>query len=302
MQNIEHILKTRIENDETNTFVVIVPTDSARLKRQRELIDYHQNKAVANLQVYTSRSFVQRLYNQAHPSKHSISSGLQNLWLHEITYQRSNNGDAYPYKSFRPNENDSVPDSTLSFIENTINRLRERGETTQSIIDTTNRLTEQSDSVADNSTRADLIHIYENYEARLEDPWIDEQGKRFYLANNFNPRFMTSAFPQIDLVVVEGFTVLSKADTEILTRIAEMHDIKMCFRTDCLEGNEDLYKNITDLVSQFRTANAAIDPDYERDTDRHQHFAENLFRADTVPLNPNHNSDDASQDYSPETR
>ena len=153
MQNIEHILKTRIENDETNTFVVIVPTDSARLKRQRELIDYHRNKAVANLQVYTSRSFVQTLYDRAHPSKHSISPGLQNLWLHEITYQRSNIGDAYPYKSFRPNENDSVPDSTLSLIEDTINRLRERGETTQSITDTMNLFTEQSDIVADNSTK-----------------------------------------------------------------------------------------------------------------------------------------------------
>ena len=295
MRDIEHILKTRIEKDETNTFVVIVPTDSARLKRQRELIDYHQNKAVADLQVYTRGNFVQRLYNRAHPSKHSISPGLQNLWLHEITYQRSNNGDAYPYKSFRPNENDSVPDSTLSLIENTINRLRERGETTQSITDTMNLLTEQSDSVADNSTKADLIHIYENYEVRLEDRWIDEQGKRFYLANNFNPRYMRSAFPRVNLVVVEGFTVLSKADIEILTRIAEMHGIKMWFRTDYLEGNDDLYKNITNLVSQFRTANAAIDPDYERDTDQHQHFAENLFRADTASSNPNHNADNASQ-------
>ena len=86
---------------------------------------------------------------------------------------------------------------------------------------------------------------------------------------------MTNAFPRVNLVVVEGFTVLSKADTQILTRIAEMRGIKMWFRTDCLEGNEELYKNITDLVAQFKTANAAIDPDYERDTDRHQHFAEN---------------------------
>ena len=52
MRDIENILKTRIENDEANTFVVIVPTDAARLKRQRELVGYHPNRAVASLRVH----------------------------------------------------------------------------------------------------------------------------------------------------------------------------------------------------------------------------------------------------------
>ncbi len=282
MQDIENTLKTRIENDETNTFVVIVPTDAARLKRQRELIGYHRNKAVANLQVCTITDFLQRLYNRAHPSKRSISSGLQNLWLHEIANPKLDNDNAHSYKAFHPDQSLSVPDSTLSLIIDTINRLKERGETAQSI-------------AADNPTKSDLVHIYENYEAKLEDDWIDEQGKRFYLANNFNPQLMKNAFQRVDLVLVEGFTVLSKADIEILTQIAGMRDIKLWFRTDWLEGNEDLYKNITDLVSQFRTANASIDPNYERDTDQHRHFAENLFHAGATFSNPNRNSDDASQ-------
>ena len=295
MPDIENVLKTRIQSDRTHTFVVIVPTDSARLHRQRELIDYHRNRAVANLQVCTITDFVQRLYSRAHPSKRSISSGLQNLWMHEITDPQSDNGDAYPYKSFRPNEDGSVPDSTLSLIVDTINRLRERGETTQSIKDTINCFREHSEFIVDSPTTPDLIQIYENYEARLEDRWIDEQGKRFYLANNFNSQFMRNAFRRVNLVVVEGFTVLSKADIKILTHIARIPQIEMWFRTDWLEGNENLYKNITDLVSQFRNANASMDPDYERDTDQHQHFAENLFHAGVMPANPNHNSDDASQ-------
>ncbi len=282
MPDIENILKNRIENDKTNTFVVIVPTDSARLHRQRELVGYHPNRAVANLRVYTLGSFIQRLYNQVRPARLHISQGVQNLWLHEIANPSSDNGNTYSYEAFHPDQNFSVPDSTLSLIIDTINRLKERGETAQSI-------------VADNCTKTDLVHIYENYEARLEERWIDEKGKRFYLANNFDPQFMREAFPRADLVVVEGFTVLSKADLDILTGIAGMPDIKMWFRTDWLEGNEDLYKNITNLVSQFRDVNAAIDPDYERDTVQHQHFAENLFRAGTVSANLNHNSDDASQ-------
>ena len=265
MQDIENTLKTHIRNDQAHTFVVIVPTDAARLHRQRELVNYHPNNAVADLRVYTLGSFIQRLYNQVRPSRQHISQGLQNLWLHEI----ANNSDNHRYEEFRPTQNIPVPDSTLSLIADTINRLKERGETTQNI-------------VKDNPIKADLIRIYENYEAKLTDRWIDEQGRHLYLANNFSPDFVRKAFPRVDLIVVEGFTVLSKADIKILTCIAEMPKIEMWFRTDCVEENENLYKNITKLVSQFRDANACIDTEYEREPDQHQNFAKNLFRVNTV--------------------
>ena len=277
MPNIENTLKSRIENDEANTFVVIVPTDSARSHRQRELVGYHPNRAVANLRVYTLGSFIQRLYSQVRPAKLHISQGVQNLWFHEIANPQSDNPDSHRYDTFRPSQNIPVPDSTLSLIASTINRLKEYGE------DTLN----SRNGELQNPTEDDFGRIYNDYETRLKDHWIDEQGKRLHLANaeNFGP-VMIGAFPRVNLVVVEGFTVLSKADIKILTHIAKMTQIEMWFRTDWLEGNEELYKNITDLVSQFRTANACIDPDYEREPDRHQHYANNLFRADDPCVTP----------------
>ncbi len=277
MPNIENTLKSRIENDEANTFVVIVPTDSARSHRQRELVGYHPNRAVANLRVYTLGSFIQRLYSQVRPAKLHISQGVQNLWFHEIANPQSDNPDSHRYDTFRPSQNIPVPDSTLSLIASTINRLKEYGE------DTLNSRNGESQ----NPTEDDFGRIYNDYETRLKDHWIDEQGKRLHLANaeNFGP-VMIGAFPRVNLVVVEGFTALSKADIKILTHIAKMTQIEMWFRTDWLEGNEELYKNITDLVSQFRTANACIDPNYEREPDRHQHYANNLFRADDPCVTP----------------
>ncbi len=286
MLDIENTLKNRIENDKTNTFVVIVPTDSARLHRQRELVGYHPNRAVANLQVYTLGNFIQRLYNQVRPARLNISQGVQNLWLHEIANPQSGNPNSHRYDTFRPSQNIPVPDSTLSLIADTINRLKEYGE---------NALT-TGDGKSQNPTEDDFFRICNDYETKLGDRWIDEQGKRLHLANANNlGSLMTGAFPNVNLVVVEGFTALSKADIKILTHIAKIPQIEMWFRTDWLEGNEGLYKNITQLISQFRTVNACIDPDYGRDTDQHQHFAENLFRAGAVPSNLTHNSDEASQ-------
>ena len=277
MQDIENTLKTRIQNDRAGSFVVIVPTDAARLHRQRELVGYHPNGAVANLRVYTLGSLIQRLYNQVRPAKSHISQGIQNLWLHEIANPESDNPDVYHYDTFRPNLNVPVSDSTLSLIADTINRLKEYGEDTLNI----------GNGESQNPTEDDLVRIYNDYETKLKDGWIDEQSKHLHLANakNFGS-LMTRAFPKVNLVVVEGFTVLSKADIKILTHIAEMPNIEMWFRTDCVAENQALYKNITDLVSQFRAVNANIDPDYGRDPERHQHYATNLFRTDNLSGTP----------------
>ena len=270
MRDIESILKTRIENDEANTFVVIVPTDSARLKRQRELVGYHPNRAVANLRVHTSVEFIQKLYRQAQSSRQYILSGIQHLWLHEMVDPDTDDIDTYRYNAFRPIQNAAIPDSTLSLILDTINHLKDQGET-------------EPNFVEDNLTKVDLARIYSDYEARLGSRWIDEKGRHYYLANNFKEEFIKNAFPGVDLSVFEGFTLLSKADTKLLKHIAEIPDIEMWFRTDCVERNEDLYKNIIDLVSQFRDTGAHIDADYERHPDRHKLFAENLFRTN-IPL------------------
>ena len=272
MQNIENILKTRIQNNAAHTFVIIVPNDSARLKRQRELVSYHPNRAVINLRVYTVVDFVQRLYRQVRPARQYISQGIQNLWLYEIANPQSDNPDAHRYDTFRPNPKIPVPDSTLSLVVDKINNLKERGETSEDI-------------AADNPTKGDLARLYNDYETKLEGGWIDEQGRHLYLANNFEPAFMRSSFSRVELVIVEGFTVLSEANTKILTRIAEMPDIEMWFRTDYVPENRVLYKNIGDLVSKFSTTSATVDPDYGRDPDQHKHFAENLFRTETGSAN-----------------
>ena len=172
MQAIENTLKTLIENNKAHTFVVIVPTDAARVKRQRELVGYHPNGAVANLRVYTSMEFIQRLYRQAQSSRQHILSGIQRLWLHEIVDPEADNTNTRLYNTFRPIQNTAIPDSTLSLILDTINHLRDQGNTDPNFTE-------------DDPMKANLAHIYSEYEAKLGNQWIDEKGRHHYLANNF---------------------------------------------------------------------------------------------------------------------
>ena len=283
MQTIEHLIKSRIQHDEAETFVVIVPTEAARLKRQRELIAYHPRQAVANLRVYTLERFVRRLYAVLHPGRQSISQGLQALWLHQIVDTRDSDSEPYTYRTFRPVPDIPVPDSTLSLIVNTINQLRERNEASTNFA---------ARSWAPDSNLAELTHIYQAYEHKLGNRWIDGNGEHLLLANGFNAQIMQKTFPKVDLVVFEGFVLLSQADIKILKRLAQTRKLQMWLRTDYLAENPALFKQVGELVTELREAGVQIETTYQRDTALHEHVGRNLFRENPVEARrvPNSNA------------
>ncbi len=289
MQDVENILKARIEADRAETFVVIVPTHSARLKRQRELLQYHPSGTVANLRVHTLAKFVQRLYAQLDWNKKrtEISPGLQTLWLRELV-------DKQERQSFRPVQDVPTPDSTLSLIVNTINYLKERG--------TDDTEWENFELEARNAHLNALSEIYGKYQGKLNRRWIDEQGKHLFLATQFEPKLMRKAFPGVSLVSVEDFDVLSKTDVKLLAQIADMPNIQVYLRSDYREGNPALFGHVKKLFEELSDSNVItaffISSEGSRGTGPHattvlphqqervSHFADNLFRS---------NSDEGSQ-------
>ncbi len=268
MQNIENTIKSRIENDKANSFVIIVPNEASRLIRQRELVLYHGNNSVANLQIYDIENFIQRLYSNVFPPRQTISMGLQHLWLHEIVDPDNNPLNPSQFSSFRPVDESDIPDSTLNLIANSINQLKDRGESVDSV-------------TSDQQIDADLIRIYQEYEEKLHSSWIDDRGKHLYLADNFEKGYFKRSFPSTNLLVIEGFSILSKSDIEIFRQIAGISDLEVWFRTDCLEENINLYSNITNLISNFRDENVNIDSVFDRYSDNHQYLAENLFQTNS---------------------
>lgn len=268
MDNIKNIIKSRIQNNEAHTFVVVVPNEASRLIRQRELVEYHHNNSVANLQIHDIENFIQRLYSKVSPPRQTISMGLQHLWLHEITNPETNSPNFSEYNTFRPVDDSEIPDSTLSLIAKSINHLRDRGDSVDTI-------------TSEQQIESGLINIYREYEEKLNSTWIDDRGKHLYLANNFDRAYFKQAFPSTKLLVIEGFSILSKADIEIFKQIARIPDLEVWFRTDCLESNLNLYSKIINLVSNFKDENVNIDSVFDRYTDDHQYIAENLFQTNS---------------------
>lgn len=266
MQNIESILKSRIKADSAETFVVIVPTTAARLKRQRELLQYHPSRTVANLRVHTFAKFVQRLYAQLdRPEKRvKISPGLQTLWLRELV-------DEQAQQAFSPVQDVPVPDSTLSLIVDTINYLKERGTDAEGWRGLA--------SDTRNPYLTALTKLYRDYQDKLNPNWIDEKGMHLFLATQFKPRMMKDAFPGVSLVSVEDFDVLSKADIKLLAQIANIPNMQVYFRTDYQEGNPALFGHVENLFQELRDSKVITDELLPPRLERIAHFAQNLFQS-----------------------
>ncbi len=264
MANIEDILKTRIQNNNAETFVVLVPTNSARLKRQRELLAYHPNKAVANLHVETLEKFVQKLYAQLRPTDrpNRISPGMQTLWLRKLV-------DRLRPETFQPMEGVKVPDSTLSLIVSTINSLSEHSAT---------NVEWAQFSTPNTPILETLAEIYASYQKEMGNEWVDDAGMHHFLASQFQQRLMRKAFPHVTLVVVEDFDVLSKASIALLKQIAEMPNMQLCIRSDYSNENRALFGHIQKLFDELSSPNIAIREFPSQHSERNRHFADNLFR------------------------
>ena len=275
-----------------DTFLLIVPTAQARLQRRRECLEYAPNQAVAGLHIHTLEDFVQRLYRHIGRRK-QISVGLQTVWLREIV-------DQGQFTSLKPHEEIPIPQGTVTRLVNAINQLKTSGVYPSHL---------QAD-VDESERAAELATIYAIYEQKLADRWIDRGGVHHAVATSLQTEaLMGEVFPNVELIVVEGFDVFSPPDSEILTSIARAPKVGMAIVLDFNEQNDSLFGHVKESYDRFlnlgfQTINASMHrrigdsqprkPSKLKETQanhppisqspnfpsltRNQHFAQNLFR------------------------
>ena len=219
---IEDVIRERLEKGDANTFLVIVSTERARLKRQRECLEYTPNRAVSGLYIHTFESLVKRLLRHI-GMRHPISRGLQTLFLREIV-------DKGNYPSLKSGPEIPLPQRAVTELQNTICQLKTSG-TAPSRMRPDSAEEASRNLTAD--TLADFITIYETYSDRLGDHWIDWADVhraiacRLSTGKNRENRLMRGVFPDVDLVIVEGVDASLGTDFSILEGIAQEPGLRM---------------------------------------------------------------------------
>ena len=279
---IDQEIRSRLENGCADTFLHIVPTDHARLKWCHEYLRYTPNQALAGLNIYSLEYLVRLLYRYLNKRRRRIGVGIQTVWAHEIMEE-----EQLPF--LRPSPGNPVPQGTARQLREAINQLRTSGVDWQHLQEDS---TSEDAGVADKL--ADLITFYQAYETRLGSRWADRADIHRAVSEilDQNPahaeRLMKRLFPDIDLVIVSGFDVLSLHDFAILAGIANLPSMKMGIVLDFDEQNESLFGHIKAdhdrfLSCGFEGHNAGIETPAAA---RNLHFARHLFRAKLEERSP----------------
>ena len=273
---IDHEIRSRLENGCADTFLHIVPTDHARLKWHREYLKYTPNRAIAGLHIYSLEYLVRLLYRRLNKGRTRIGVGIQTVWTHDIMEE-----EQLPF--LRPSAGDPVSQGTARRLREVINQLKTGGVDWQHL---------QVDSVSGDAGTpdklADLITCYQAYETRLGAHWVDRADLHRAVAEALMAppsraeRLMKRICPNVDLVVVSGFDILSPHDFAILIGIANLPSVNMGIVLDFEEHNESLFGHIRAdydrfLGYGFEVHNEGIETP---EVTRNLHFARNLFRAD----------------------
>ena len=275
---IDHEVRTRLEAGRADTFLHIVPTDHARLKWHREYLRQTPNRAIADLHIYTLDNLVRRFFYSRLNSRgrRHTGVGIQTVWTHKITEQ-----EQLPF--LKPQPETRVPHGTIRRLRETVNQLKASGVDWQQL---------QEDSISNDvdapSKLTDLITFYKAYETRLGSRWVDRADIHRTVSEYLTQSperaetLMKQVFPNVDLVVVNGFDGLFPYDFAILTGIANLPSIGMGIVFDFDEQNESLFGHVK--ANRDRFLSCGFEGHREgRETPAsalNRHLAQNLFRTD----------------------
>ena len=276
---VEDLIRERLENGNGNTLLFIVPNEQARLKRQRECLGHVPRRAVAGLNIYTFESLVKRLSTHASVEP-PVSRGLQMLWLRDIV-------DSGHYPSLKSSPTIPLPQRIVTELLNAIIQLKTSG------VDASQMRTASSDSAfrsltTDTATLADFITVYEDYNKLVGDRWTDCESVHGGIANRLateedrGNQLIRSAFPNVNLVVVEFIDGISGANLSILEGIVRLPGLAMYIKFDWNAENDTLFGHLKQNYTRFLELGFHQVSELENRSSRNstvvRHFSRNLFR------------------------
>ena len=286
----------RIAEGDSESWAVIVPNRIAQRRLERELFEAGSGRAVSDLQIYTLSDLAGRLAEQAFPELNRIgdsqSAVLLELAIRELSvqhrldfFERSGNADASD--SAFP-----VPRGTFELILNTIRQLKESGVAPMDIERDLRTLRMSGKETTETRRATDLLAIYEAYQERLRDRFMDTYGQvllaneRYGVAEGTSliDRDFRSAFPNVRDVFIFGFYYLEPPSIKLITKLAEVEGLRVIIELEESSSNPELFEGLIELESQLIEHGFLL---HDRRDRVHNEFAEYLgqwlFRSNDHP-------------------
>ena len=272
--SIKEAVKSGIENDDIERYIIVVPTGRYARHLEHEIIfDYYEakKKPLGNLRIFTLSDFAKYCFNMIFSGKnyHHLSE-MYLLAIFEEAFKQAN-------VQFFKSGNNKVSYALLKRLSDLITGLKEDGITVESVAAELNR---NDDSVlpADKSRLEDIYSLYAAYQDILNDKYLDDTELLLKVTKAFSENFDSSdLFDDTKLILLEGFSEFKMPEVEFISSFVAA-PVPMLIKIDYDDTEGPLYTILENSIGTLINNGFTIN-DYkeEHSGEKLAHIKHNLF-------------------------
>lgn len=241
--DIDFEINQKIKSSKLTELLLIVPTNRKSRSLKKELISLSPNKSTSKINLETIGTFSTKLaYVNSFAANKVISDAAASVLLKQ-SYQESQSKYFSNYKK-------EVPSGTLERIRNVISEYKRYGITPELLLNESKTLEGSEKLKAE-----DIAAIYKIYQKKCDELGLKEIGDTYlYLLSHNQSDFenkFRNLYPQVDLVIINGFDEFTSPEIEIITRAAEIKNLELFLSLDYYGYNNSIFSHLDKCYNKF---------------------------------------------------
>ena len=241
--NIEEFISEKINSGKLFELLMIVPTNRKVRYLRKEFISHSPGSICGQMNLDTMGTFSQQLFFGNKDFREEILSEAAAAVLLKQSFQEV---DLKYFSNYRKN----IPSGTLEKIKNVISQYKRLGISPQRLKEESLQLTGSEKLKA-----LDIALIYDRYSIKINGLKLFEIGDIYFNLNNLPEKEFHVGFrklyPQIDLIIIQGFDEFTSPEIEIVNSISEITDSRLFLELDYSSNNPMIFKHLESTFSKL---------------------------------------------------
>jgi len=242
MIDIDLLVNDKIKQGLLNEILFIVPTRRKIRYYTRELISLSPHGVVSGLKIETIGSYCLKLLANSGLESNPVTDEASVILLSHC-FKETKLKYFSQYK-------EEIPFGTLERIKNVISEYKRHGITPGKLKEESGKL----DGTEREKAR-DITQVYDLYNKKLKDLYLNEIGDVYSILLSMGKKEFINEFketyPDVKLVVINGFDEFTSPETEIINFTAEAAQIELFIVLDYYKYNPAVFSHLNACHDRF---------------------------------------------------
>ena len=242
--NVNQEIDDKIRSNRLNELLIIVPTNRKIRDLKKKIITAAPRMSTGKINLETLGTFSTKLFFKDPEIKGTILSDAASTVLLSQSIQE------LKLKYFS-NYREQIPSGTLRRIKNVISEYKKHGITSETLRKECEMLEGSEKRKAE-----DIADIYENYQIKCKQLSVSEIGDVYNHLNKFVKNEYTATFrnffPNVNLVIVQGFDEFTTPEIEILNKTSELSGIELFLSFDYYKFNPTIFSHLDKCYDKLK--------------------------------------------------